>query len=83
MPTRDLSAGLRSRLLYSLIGLAVVVSAIFSFVAYNLSSDLGESLEIKHKRYVFSQFIKHITENINEASADGVLCISEIRDDLI
>ena len=56
----DLAAGLRSRLLYTSIGLAIVVSIIFISVAFNLSTDLGESLEAEHSHYQRDQLKNHI-----------------------
>jgi diguanylate cyclase (GGDEF)-like protein len=71
MTNTDFSLGLRKRVLYSSIGLAIVVSAIFISVAFNLSRDLGQSLEFDHSNKMLLQLTKSVkaiisVDEINE-----------------
>lgn len=60
MSNTDYSLGLRKRVLLSSISLAIVVSVIFISVAYNLSRELGQSLEIEHSNKMLLQLFKSV-----------------------
>jgi diguanylate cyclase (GGDEF)-like protein len=77
MTKTNLSSGLRNRLLFSLIGLACAISIIFISVAFNLSRDLGESLELDHSNKIFSQLTHH-TKGLIKKSTVNELTLKKI-----
>lgn len=83
MSNTDLSSGLRKRVLYSSIGLAIVVSAIFISVAFNLSRDLGESLELEHSTMMLSRLTKHVKAIIHEGKITELASNEKIKNELI
>ncbi|WP_197517655.1 putative bifunctional diguanylate cyclase/phosphodiesterase [Colwellia sp. PAMC 20917] len=78
-----MSSALRKRVLYSSIGLAIVVSAIFINVALNLSRDLGESLELEHSTKVLSQLTKHVKSVIHDGKINELALDVNVKDELI
>jgi len=83
MTNTDFSSGLRSRLLYSLIGLAIVVSAIFINVAFNLSRDLSESLEFEHNNKMFLLLTKHVKTIIRDGNVSELALNKNVSHELI
>jgi diguanylate cyclase (GGDEF)-like protein len=83
MTHTDLSLGLRKRVLYSSIGLAIVVSAIFISVAFNLSRDLGQSLEFEHNNKTLLQFTKSVNEIIFYSKINKTPLNENIKDQLL
>ncbi|TWX51636.1 putative bifunctional diguanylate cyclase/phosphodiesterase [Colwellia hornerae] len=82
MTDTELSSGLRKRVLYSSIGLAIIVSAIFISVAFNLSRDLGESLELEHSTKVLSQLTKHIKSVIQHGQFNELTSNKDVKNAL-
>lgn len=83
MNNADISSGLRKRLLYSSIGLAIVVSAIFISVAFNLSRDLGESLELEHSKKILLQLSIHVKTVIRDGEVNELAIIKNVKDELV
>ncbi len=83
MTNTDLSSGLRKRVLYSSIGLAIVVSAIFISVAFNLSRDLGQSLEFEHSNKMLLQLTKSVKAIISDAEINESQLNENVKNKLI
>lgn len=83
MTHTDLSLGLRKRVLYSSIGLAIVVSVIFMSVAFNLSRDLGQSLELEHSNKMLFQLTKSIKTVIANGEINELSLNENVKNDLI
>lgn len=83
MTHTDLSLGLRKRVLYSSIGLAIVVSVIFMSVAFNLSRDLGQSLELEHSNKMLVQLAKSIKTIIANGEINELPLNKNVKNDLI
>ena len=83
MNNADISSGLRKRLLYSSIGLAIVVSAIFISVAFNLSRDLGESLEFEHSKKILLQLNMHVKTVLRDGEVNELAIINNVKNELM
>lgn len=83
MNNADISSGLRKRLLYSSIGLAIVVSAIFISVAFNLSRDLGESLEFEHSKKILLQLSMHVKTVLRDGEVNELAIINNVKNELM
>lgn len=83
MSNTDFSSGLRKRVLYSSIGLAIIVSAIFISVAFNLSRDLGESLELEHNTLMITRLTKHVKAVIHEGEITKLASDINVKKGLI
>lgn len=83
MTNTDLSLGLRKRVLYSSIGLAIVVSVIFMSVAFNLSRDLGQSLEFEHSNKMLLQLTKSIKAILADGEINELSLNENIKSNLI
>jgi diguanylate cyclase (GGDEF)-like protein len=83
MSNTDLSSGLRKRVLYSSIGLAIIVSAIFISVAFNLSRDLGQSLELEHSTMMLSRLTKHVKAKIHEGKISELTSDENLKNELL
>jgi diguanylate cyclase (GGDEF)-like protein len=83
MSNTDLSSGLRKRVLYSSIGLAIIVSAIFISVAFNLSRDLGQSLELEHSTMMLSRLTKHVKAIIHEGKVTELVSDENLKNEII
>lgn len=83
MTNTDLSLALRKRVLYSSIGLAIVVSAIFISVAFNLSRDLGQSLELEHSNKMLLQLTKSIKAIVSTADLNELSLNESVKTELI
>jgi diguanylate cyclase (GGDEF)-like protein len=83
MTNTDLSSGLRKRVLYSSIGLAIVVSIIFISVAFNLSRDLGQSIEFEHSNKMLLQLTKSIKVIISDRETNELVLNENIKNELL
>lgn len=83
MTNTDLSLNLRKRVLYSSIGLAIVVSAIFMSVAFNLSRDLGQSLEFEHSNKILSQLTKSVKVIISDNEINKLVLEKNVKNELM
>ncbi|WP_440876559.1 putative bifunctional diguanylate cyclase/phosphodiesterase [Thalassotalea sp. PLHSN55] len=83
MTITDLSSGLRNRLLFTSVALAMVVSTIFIYVAFNLSQDLGESLELDHNEHLLQALSQHIQDEISSVDTKNVNLSENINADLV
>lgn len=83
MTNTDLSLNLRKRVLYSSIGLAIVVSAIFMSVAFNLSRDLGQSLEFEHSNKMLLQLTKSVKVIIYDNNANELALEESVKNKLM
>ena len=83
MTNTDLSLDLRKRVLYSSIGLAIVVSAIFISVAFNLSRDLGQSLEFDHSNKMLLQLTKSVKTIISADKINEFSLNEDVKKELI
>ncbi|MDP5039429.1 MAG: hypothetical protein NWQ26_00965, partial [Paraglaciecola sp.] len=72
-------ANLRRRLIIGSISLAVAVSIIFIVVAYRLSSDLAESIEVKEFNKQFRWFFTEL-ESLNRQIEDPEQLITAVQD---
>jgi diguanylate cyclase (GGDEF)-like protein len=64
----EADTSLRWRLLFGSVSLAVIVSAIFISVAYELSSDLGDSIELENTHELAAHIETHLSLNTSELS---------------
>ncbi|AOW77903.1 hypothetical protein A3Q34_14250 [Colwellia sp. PAMC 20917] len=83
MNNTDLSSGLRKRVLYSFIGVAIIVSAIFISVAFNLSRDLGQSLELEHNTMMLARLTKHVKAIIHEGKITELASDENVKNELM
>lgn len=78
----DLSSDLKKRLLFSSIGLAVIVSIIFIAVAFNLSRDLGRSLEFEHTNHMLLQLSSRVNSITDTEKFNNFFANEDAHNDL-